>query len=167
MAKGQQRDLKREAFWRGVTKRFGGSELTGIKAVAMDMWEPDVQATLDHVPLAGGKIVFDRFHIMKLMNEAVDQVRRSEHRELKAAGDETLTGTKHLWLYAQENLPEKSLPTFEMVRDRELKTSRAWAIKETLRQLWEYQSPGWARRFFAKWFGWARRSGLEPVKKRR
>jgi len=140
-------------------------QLAGIEAIAMDMWEPYVQATMDHVPLAKSKIVFDKFHIMKLMNEAVDKVRRSEHRELKADGDDTLTGTKHLWLYAEENLPEKSLPKFEMVRDRELKTSRAWAIKETLRGLWDYQSAGWGRRFFNKWFGWARRSALAPVKK--
>lgn len=140
-------------------------QLRAIEGVAMDMWEPYVKATMRHVPLAADKIVFDRFHVMKQMNEAVDKVRRAEHRELKAEGDDTLTGTKHLWLYAAENLPEKSLPRFEEVRDLELKTSRAWAIKETLRQLWAYRSAGWARRFFAKWFGWARRSQLTPVKR--
>ena len=140
-------------------------QLNAIEGVAMDMWDPYVKATVENVPLAKEKIVFDRFHIMKQMNEAVDKVRRSEHRELKAAGDQTLTGTKHLWLYAQENLPEKSLPRFEAVRDLELKTSRAWAIKETLRGLWDYRSIGWARKFFDKWFGWARRSALEPIKR--
>lgn len=140
-------------------------QIDAIEGVAMDMWDPYVKATVEHVPLAKEKIVFDRFHIMKQLNEAVDKVRRSEHRELKAAGDETLTGTKHLWLYAQENLPEKWLPRFEAVRDLELRTSRAWAIKETLRGLWDYRSVGWARKFFGQWFGWARRSALEPIKR--
>lgn len=140
-------------------------QVNAIEGVAMDMWEPYVKATVEKVPLAKEKIVFDRFHIMKQMNEAVDQVRRREQRELKAAGDDTLTGTRHLWLYAEENLPEKSLPRFEEVRDLELKTSRAWAIKETLRGLWDYRSVGWARKFFNKWFGWARRSKLAPIKR--
>lgn len=140
-------------------------QLAAIEGVAMDMWEPYVKATVENVPLAKEKIVFDRFHVMKQMNEAVDQVRRAEHRKLKAEGDETLTGTRHLWLYGRENLPEQSQPRFKEVRDLELKTSRAWAIKETLRGLWEYRSITWARKFFNQWFGWARRSKLAPVKK--
>jgi transposase len=140
-------------------------QLLGIEAIAMDMWEPYVQATMEHVPLAKGKIVFDKFHIMKQMNEAVDKVRRSEHRSLKADGDDTLTGSKHLWLYAQENVPQKSQAKFDALREQSLRTGRAWSIKETLRGLWDYKSMGWGRRFFNKWFGWARRSALEPVKK--
>jgi transposase len=137
----------------------------GIEAVAMDMWEPYVKATMEYVPLAADKIVFDRFHIMKQMNEAVDKVRRQEHRALSAEGDNTLKGTKHWWLYNRGNVPQKYQRVFKRIRDEHLNTSRAWAIKETLRDLWGYVSPTWARKFFAQWFGWARRSRLEPVKK--
>lgn len=136
----------------------------GIEAVAMDMWEPYVQATMEHVPLAADKIVFDRFHIMKHMNEAVDAVRREEHRALTAQDDDTLKGTKHWWLYAAENVPDKYRETFERVRDQNLRTSRAWAIKETLRDLWTYHSTTWARKFFDQWRRWVNRSRLEPVK---
>lgn len=136
----------------------------GIEAVAMDMWEPYVQATLEHVPLAAEKIVFDRFHIMKHMNEAVDAVRREEHRALTAQDDDTLKGTKHWWLYAMENVPDKYQTTFKRVRDQNLRTSRAWAIKETLRDLWTYHSTTWARKFFDQWRRWVNRSRLEPVK---
>jgi len=136
----------------------------GIEAVAMDMWEPYVQATMEHVPLAAEKIVFDRFHIMKHMNEAVDAVRREEHRALTAHDDDTLKGTKHWWLYAAENVPDKYQETFQRVRDRNLRTSRAWAIKETLRDLWTYHSTTWARKFFDQWRRWVNRSRLEPVK---
>ena len=62
------------------------------------------------------------------------------------------------------HVPDKYLRAFESVRDQNLRTSRAWAIKETLRNLWEYRSVAWARKFFKHWFGWARRSRLSPVK---
>lgn len=138
-----------------------------IDAVAMDMWQPYIKATHEHLPWPGAeeKIVFDRFHILKLMNEAVDAVRKQEHRRLQAAGDDRLKGTKYLWLYAKENLPDRHQPTFNTLREQNLRTSRAWAIKQTLRSLWDYRSATWARKFFAKWFGWARRSRLAPIKK--
>ena len=146
---------------------YGGlspERLAAIEAVGMDMWDPYVKATLEVVPLAADKIVFDRFHIMQHMNEAVDKVRRREHRELMAEGCELLKGTRHWWLYAYDHVPDKHLRAFEAVRDCQLQTSRAWAIKETLRELWRYRSVAWAGKFFKSWYGWARRSRLEPVK---
>jgi hypothetical protein len=90
-------------------------------------------STATHVPGAAGKIVFDRFHIMQHMVDAVNTVRKKEHRELLAAGDETLKGTRNLWLYSQENVPEKDLDRFDALKSIHLRTSRAWAIKESLR----------------------------------
>jgi transposase len=92
-----------DAFYQGLTE----DQRRGIKAVAMDMWPAFISSTTTHVPDAQRKIVFDRFHIAKHMSEAVDQVRRDENRELNSVGDETLVGTKHLWLWSYENLPEK------------------------------------------------------------
>jgi len=140
-------------------------QLSQVESVSMDMWPAYIKATLDHLPGAEEKIVFDRFHVMKLASDAVDKVRRAEHKTLCAAGDDTLTRTKYLWLYNEENIPAKHRDRFDAVKDQQLRTSRAWAIKETLRDLWEYASPGWARRFFARWFSWARRSQLEPIKR--
>lgn len=150
-----------EQYYQSLSKE----QLDGIVAVAMDMWEPYVQATQAQVPDASEKIVYDRFHIMKHMTEAVDKVRLGEHRSLLAEGIEWLKGTKHLWLYGHENVPERRRAEFDAVRGRNLRTSRSWAIKETLRRLWDYRSVGWARRFFDQWYGWAIRSRLEPVKK--
>src|SRR4029079_11452352 len=79
----------------------------GLEAVAMDMWEPYVQATLEALPLAKEKIVFDRFHIMQHMTEAVDQVRKGEHRKLSSESDERLKKTKYLWLTREKNLSEE------------------------------------------------------------
>jgi len=137
----------------------------GIEAVAMDMWEPYVQATLTCLPLARDRIVFDRFHIMKQMNHALDRVRLAEHRKLSSWGCNLLKGSKHFWLYASENVPDRYRTRFGELKERNLQTSRAWAIKETLRDLWSYRSLTWAKKFFDKWFGWAKRSKLTPVKK--
>ena len=139
-------------------------QMPSFEAIAMDMWEPYVQATLEAVPLAADKIVFDRFHIMRHMTEAVDDVRKQEHRALLKEGDESLKGTKYLWLTSQENLSEKRREELASLPLTILKTGRAWAIKETLRDLWHHSSPDKARRFFEGWYSWAIRSRLEPVK---
>jgi transposase len=157
-------DRKTESL-AGYYQRLNPAQMAALEAVAMDMWDPYVKATMENVPLAADKIVFDRFHIMKHMNHAVDKVRLQEHRQLTAEGDDLLKGTKHWWLYGYENVPDKHLRAFEVVRDQSVRTGRAWAIKETLRELWNYRSVAWARKFFKDWFGWARRSRLKPVKK--
>ena len=149
----------------GYYQSLSPEHLNAIEAVAMDMWDPYVRATVDCVPLAASKIVHDRFHIMKHMNDAVNKVRLQEHKLLSSQGDDVLKGTKHWWLYTYDNVPDKYLRVFEAVRDQHLRTSRAWAIKEMLRDLWDYRSMTWARKFFKHWFGWARRSRLSPVRK--
>src|SRR5262249_34491031 len=126
-------------------------------------WEPFFAATKAHVPDALSTIVFDRYHVMTHMGEAVDTVRKAEHRNLRAAGDETLKGTKYLWLYAEENLPEDFAERFAALRSLHLKTGRAWAIKESLRHLWSYRRRGWAERHWKRWYYWATHSRLAPV----
>jgi transposase len=80
---------------------FSAEECRSVKAVAMDMWDPYLAATRKWLPQAD--IVFDRFHVVRQVTEAVDKVRRQEHKRLKEQGDETLNGTRHLWLPNQEN----------------------------------------------------------------
>lgn len=136
-----------------------------IEAVAMDMWEPYQTSVHTHVPKASEKIVFDRFHIMQHMGRAVDAVRKQEHRQLRAAGDDTLVGSKYLWLYSYENLPDKQQERFAALRSLDLKTGRAWAIKENLRQLWSSSSRVEAEEHWKRWFFWATHSRLAPVVK--
>ncbi len=144
---------------------FETEELAGIKAICMDMWDPYIRATREHVPDAAEKIVFDKFHIMRLLNEAVDKVRRQEHKQLSEEHNELLKGTKHWWLYNPENMPAYLLPRFSALQGLDLKVSRAWAIKENFRHLWGYSRPGWARRFFQRWYFWATHSRLPEVVK--
>jgi transposase len=144
-------------------RQLSPEQLAGIEAVAMDMWDPFIASTREHVPQGENKIVFDRYHIMKHVNEAVDAVRKWEHRRLQEEGDNTLTGSKHLWLFAEENLPEDWEEWFSQLRAQHLKTGRAWALKEALRVLWSYQRRGWAQRYWQRWYFWATHSQLPPM----
>ncbi|NKC16674.1 MAG: hypothetical protein GKR94_32120 [Gammaproteobacteria bacterium] len=145
-------------------ERLTPAQFGAIEAISMDMWEPFYLATVETVPLAKDKIVFDRFHIAQPVNKAVDKVRREENRTLKAEGIALLKGTKYLWLYSEKNLPEKRKESFESLKAVNLKTGRAWSIKEMLGELWEAPSVEAGREFFQRWFGGARRSQLEPIK---
>ncbi len=156
------RDRKKaslEEYYRGLSD----AQRAGIEAIAMDMWEPYINGTMKHIPDASSKIVFDRFHVMSIMGRAVNSVRQQEHRQLQKAGDESLKGSKHLWLFGKENLPDKAKPRFEELRKRDLKTGKAWAIKENLRELWKCETRGAAWEHWWKWYRWAVRCTLKPV----
>ena len=148
-----------DGYFTGLTE----AQRDGIEAIALDMWEPYIQSIRAQVPGADTKMVFDRYHIMGHMGKAVDTVRKREHRALKAVGDETLTGSKYLGLYAEENLPAKHEERFAPLKAGHLRTARAWAIKESLRDLWDYQRTGWAERHWKRWYFWATHSRLTPV----
>jgi len=151
-----------DGFWEGLTVE----QMEGIEAVSMDMWEPYIQSTLDHVPDAREKIVFDKFHIAKHLGDAVDKVRRHEHRKLRAEGRDWLTGTKYEWLRNPNTFSEKGWRRFlKRLRERDLKTGRAWSLKEHFMALYDYIYPAVAERHFRSWYQWARRSYLEPMKK--
>jgi transposase len=147
----------------GYYQKFTEKELAEVKAVAMDMWDPYIAATKAWIPKAEKKIVFDRFHVMRHVLEAVDKVRKGEHRQLSEHGEETLKGTKYLWLWSQENIPEWRRDEFEALRDKDLRVCRAWAIKENIRHLWDYHYEAHMRRYFKRWYFWATHSRLAPV----
>ena len=149
----------------GYFKQFTREELEEVKAIAMDMWDPFISAAKAHVPDAEQKIVFDRFHVMRQVLDAVDKVRKSENKALLEYGEETLKGTKYLWLWSQENIPDWRKQEFEALRAKDLRTSRAWAIKENLRRLWDIPIVEDMRAHFKRWYFWASHSRLEPIKK--
>jgi transposase len=134
-----------------------------VAAVAMDMHQPYVAATQAALPEA--TIVFDKFHIAKLAGAAVDQVRRREAKVLAEQDDERLKGTRYSWLRnpLDESLQQRR--AFEPLRKSNLKTARAWAIKETLMDFFGYARKSSAQKFFSKWYGWAVRSQLRPIVK--
>ncbi len=156
-------DERRQSSLDGYFDKLSTEQLAGIEAVAMDMWEPYANSVRAHLADADDKIVFDRFHVMGYLGKAVDTVRKQENRALAAQGDKSLAGSKYLWLYSAENLPDKHRGRFAALRQSDLKTGRAWAIKESMRHFWEYRRKGWAQRHWKSWYFWATHSRLEPV----
>ena len=140
-------------------------QLACLRSVSMDMWPAYIEATMAHVPDASSKICFDRFHVAKHLNHAVNEVRKKEHRALRSENDERLKSTRFLWLTNPENMSDGQHERFSELRNDALLVARAWAIKELARQLWGQTSRGWARRRWKKWLSWAMRSRLEPIKK--
>ena len=135
-----------------------------IKSVSMDMWPAFINATLESIPNAEEKIAFDKFHVAKYLGEAVDKVRRQEHKALMSEGYEDLKGSKYDWLTNPENMTRKHKMRFKLLRESTLKTARAWAIKEMAMSLWHYVSKTWARKGWEQWLSWAVRSRLKPIK---
>jgi transposase len=84
-----------------------GLQREGIEAVALDISDPYIASVKVYVAQPEDEIVFGRYHLMTRMGKATDDVRKKEHRALKQMGNERLTGSKYLWLYAEENFPEK------------------------------------------------------------
>ena len=137
----------------------------GIEAIAMDMSAAYVKAAKENIPLAETKIVHDRFHVMKLATEAVDKVRRGEHRKLSADGDKRLSRTRYLWISSQENLSEQQRERFDAVYTQQLETGKAWAYKEMLRDLWHHEDATSATVYFRDWYKRVIHTKLTPLKK--
>jgi len=129
----------------------------------MDMWDPYVTSTRRHLPGADGKIVFDKFHIAKHLSEAVDRVRRKENQPLRAAGDDRLAGTRDDWLRHPAAMEPADRKEFAALRNSNLKTARAWALKEALMAFFGYHYERPAREHFRWWHGWAVRSRLASM----
>ena len=148
-----------DGFWTSLSPE----QIAGVEAIAMDMWDPYVNSTRKHLPGAERKIVFDKFHIAKHLSEGVDQVRRREHKQLRAAGDDRLTGTRYDWLRHPAAMEPKDRREFKTLRESSLKTARAWALKESMMAFFGYVYERPARKHFRWWHNWAVRSRLQPM----
>jgi transposase len=154
-----------------------------VQAVAMDMWPAYIGAVELALPEAA--IVFDkllslrstlraasdwlspcgRLHIIKHLNEPVDKIRRQEHRQLSAAGNQTLTDTKYLWLKRRENLCQQAAAEFRSLLGQDLRTGTAWALKENFRRFWKYTSVALGLKFLWDWVETARATELTALVK--
>lgn len=148
-----------DGFWKTLTP----DQVASIEAIAMDMWDPYLASVREHVPEAENKVVFDKFHIAKHLGEAVDRVRRGENKTLRAAGDDRLKGTRYDWLRHPAGMELKDRREFAALRNSNLKTARAWALKEAAMALFSYIYERPARKHFRWWHGWAVRSRLRPM----
>jgi transposase len=137
-----------------------------IQSISMDMWDAYIKAVRDNFDLADGLIVFDRFHVAQHFNKAVDKVRASENRELKEEnGKSILAKTKYEWLRNSERTDNRTggRPQFIPLTRMDLKTARAWRIKEAASRLWAYSYIAVAVKEWKKLLAWISRSRLQPM----
>jgi transposase len=140
--------------------------LKAVEMVTMDMWDPFINAVKACIPDAEEKIGFDRFHVAQHFGKALDKVRAQEHRWfLGSHGDSPLVGTKFDWLKTSSLIDNRSRQEFMVLSKLNLKTARAWRIKETAAQLWDYTYRAAAETAWKSLLGWIARCRLEPVKK--
>lgn len=154
------RDRKEESL-EELLNKLTEAQRDNIKAVAMDMWEPFINAVEKR--LSQADIVHDKFHIAKYLGGAVDKVRKAENRNLVKQNEDTLKGTKYLWLTNPKNWSEQQQASFNELKDKGLKVGRAWSIKEMFSGLWGYRYEKVARKFFKRWFCWATHARLKPM----
>lgn len=158
-------DDRSQASLDGYWASLSSEHLLQLEAVAMDMCAPCIQSVMLNVPFVDEKLVFDKFHIAQNLNQAVDQVRRSENRRLQAQGDTSLVGTRFDWLRHPASFTRAAGQAFDALREQVHRVARAWELKETAMAIFDLKAPWAARRHFVRWFAWAIRSQLEPIKR--
>lgn len=143
---------------------MGEQWCANIKYVCTDMWRAYLAVV--GIRLSNALHILDRFHIVKLLNEAVDDVRKQEAGKLRKEGVDLLKGMKYAFLKRPENLTEKQEERLRVALNKPwLATARAYLWKEKFQLFWEYQSPYWARKYLRRWCKGAMHSRLEPIKK--
>ncbi len=128
------------------------------------MWKPYLKVIKKKMPQALN--ILDRFHIVKKLNEAVDSVRKEESKQLKQQGYEpVLDKTKYCFLKNEENLTDRQKIKLDDILQYDLKSVRAYLLKNSFQAFWQYKSPYWAQWFLKKWCARTMRSRLQPMKK--
>jgi transposase len=142
---------------------FLGPERIGkLKGICCDMWQPYIEVIKERAPQA--VMVFDRFHIVRHLMDAVDQVRRDEIREKGAAHKQLVTRSRYVWLKNPWNLTDAQATRLSQLEGLNLKINRAYLLKEAFREFWNYRRAGWAKRYLKRWFWWATHSRLPPMR---
>ena len=153
-----------EQTLRAFFEAFGEERTRLIEFIASDMWKNYLTVIAEKA--AHALHVLDRFHIVKKLNKAIDDVRAKEARDLKTRGFEPLLKrTRWCFLKRPENLTERQAEKLSDVLQYDLRTVRAYLLKDAFDAFWSYTSPHWAGWFLDKWCARAARSRLEPIKK--
>lgn len=147
-----------ERFAVDLVQHNGRTE--NVAEVCCDMSEAFISGVKEHFKQAS--ITFDKFHIMKIINEAVDEVRRQEQRENSELRS-LLKGTRYIWLKNPSNLSMKQYSKLSVLKNRNIKTVRAYNLKLAFAELFN-QIPEDAEQYLKKWYFWATHSQLEPMK---
>jgi transposase len=142
---------------------LGEKKSRRIKLALMDMWKPFRNATEIHAPQAA--ILFDKFHVMRHLGKALDQVRKTEYARLSGKDRRFIKGQKYTLLSNRENLSLEGKKALKALLSANKRLNTAYLLKESFGQLWDYQREGWARRFFENWRAALKWQRLEPYQK--
>jgi len=143
--------------------RLGERKTKGIRLAVMDMWKPFRNVTNARAPQAA--VLFDKFHIMRHLGEALDQVRKSEYARLTGKDRRFIKGQKYTLLSHRENLTLEGRKSLRLLLAANKRLNTAYLLKESFGQLWSYQSEAWARRFFENWRASLKWQRLAPYEK--
>jgi transposase len=163
--------IRRRPIWFGGEDRseasmaqfydwLGDKKSQGIRLAVMDMWKPFRNATIRRAPQAA--ILFDKFHIMRHLGEALDKVRKSEYARLSGKDRRYIKGQKYTLLSSRENLTLEGRQTLRTLLTANKRLNTAYLLKESFGQLWDYQREGWARKFFENWRASLKWQRLKP-----
>jgi len=156
-------DRTEEAVKKFFTEELGKRRCRTLRVVCMDMWAAYVNLVREHAPQA--QILFDRFHIVKHLQEAVDEVRRSEVRRLTGQEKVTFKSTRWLLLKNPWNLTHEQKERLSTLVRWNSPIVRAYYLKESFQLFWDYKQEKRAQDLLSKWMHSAMRSRLEPFKK--
>ena len=142
---------------------LGQRNSSRIRLAVMDMWKPFRLATNAYAPQAA--ILFDKFHVMRHLGEALDQVRKSEYARLQGRGRRYIKGQKYTLLSRKENLTLAGKKALQKLLAANKRLNTAYVLKESFGQLWSYEREGWARRFVENWRSSLKWQRLKPYEK--
>jgi len=134
-----------------------------IELAVMDMWKPFRKVTLSRAPNA--QIIYDKFHIMKHLADALDQVRRSEYKRVHEKERRFIKGQRYTLLSHKSNLDIEGRRALKMLLKANKRLHKGYLLKESFGQLWDYKNPIWCRKFFDNWKGQLRWQRLKPFEK--
>jgi transposase len=134
-----------------------------IRLVVMDMWKPFRNVAKDKAPQAA--ILFDKFHIMRHLGEALDKVRKAEYARLRGKDRRFIKGQKYTLLSRHENLTLDGKRSLKLLLAANKRLNTAYLLKEAFGQLWDYRREGWARRFFDNWRASLKWQRLKPYER--
>jgi transposase len=145
--------------------RLGPEKSGKIRLAVMDMWKAFCNSTLKAGNAPQAAILYDKFHILKHLGEAMDKVRQREYARLSGKDRRFIKGQRYTLLLHWENLNAKGRESLKLLFKANRRLNKAYLLKESFDQLWDSGSPGWARRFFDQWRDALRWQRLEPFQR--
>ena len=152
-----------EASMRQFYDWLGKKKSERLRLAVMDMWKSFRAVTSERAPRAA--ILFDKFHVLRHLGDALDAVRKSEYARLSGKERRYIKGQKYILLSHCESLDRDGRKALKTGLPANQRLNTAYLVKESFGQLWNYEREGWARRFFENWRASLKRQRLAPYKK--